>query len=128
MELYKIYDLDQLSFHLIKAGYKKVLRKRQELKPGEFNIYKYWKNYEDLSPRQFFELILHPITLDEDLGESLVLFADAGEDGSIFEWFTWECYAGSRIILGDLSGWDTETLEKNMLKHYSDIVELIDGK
>ena len=62
------------------------------------------------------------------MGESLCFFAHADGNGEIFEWFTYESYAGSREFLYDVSEWDTDKLEEKMLQQFARIVELSDGE
>lgn len=139
MQLHKIETVGQLCIELIRVGYNKVVEKdpnpsddipRDKVPPGSFIVYKYWKTYEGCRPRLFFEIVIYPIRehSDKDLGESLILFATADGFGDIFEWCTHECYAGSRENLYDVSGWDTDKLEENMLQQFSRLVELSDGK
>ena len=56
------------------------------------------------------------------------MFAHADGNGEIFEWFTYESYAGSREFLYDVSEWDTDKLEEKMLQQFARIVELSDGE
>jgi len=135
VQLHKIETLGQLCIELIRVGYNKVIDEPKDgvgrnLTPGSFTVYKYWKEYEGCRPRLFFEIVIHPIRnhSDKDLGESLCLFAHADGNGEIFEWFTYESYAGSREFLYDVSEWDTDKLEEKMLQQFARIVELSDGE